>query len=388
TLNWVAKDGSGNPIPSIVVMRQGAPVSAQPPVGATLTGNAAFGQGSNLGGNNYVVFVSANPPASINNTVTVTGLTLGQTYYATVFTYAGAGATRVFNNAGISSTLLDASITNIIASVAGGIPKGGIGTVLVQGASTAGPIQISTTGATYTSDNTNIIQIFAGGLTGITNGTANVTVTLGGFTNSTAVTVRAPSFGDNFAVQHDYLVDGVTNTAWDGLYNITAATNPIPGSTYVPLANSGTTVASSPVTNVVITGTNVVGTTTNFIYATNVVAGLNIKGSGDGWENNNSGGFFLFKYVPGDFQMAVHIQSFQVAGFNQPGILARAYSISNGVAGYPLGYALTNGGGTNSVREYWVDLTRFDEFGIGTYARTNIDVAVSQNTQTDQGDGN
>src|SRR6185312_15907467 len=112
TLNWVAKDGSGNPIPSIVVMRQGAPVSAQPPVGATLTGNAAFGQGSNLGGNNYVVFVSANPPASINNTVTVTGLTLGQLYYATVYTLAGTGASTVINPfTDASANLIDAAIT-------------------------------------------------------------------------------------------------------------------------------------------------------------------------------------------------------------------------------------------------------------------------------------
>ncbi len=97
TLNWVSEDGSGNPVPSLVVVRQGAPVSAQPPVGAVLTGNSVFKSGSNLGAGNYVVFASANPPASINNTVTVTGLTLGQTYYATAYSYAGAGATRVIN---------------------------------------------------------------------------------------------------------------------------------------------------------------------------------------------------------------------------------------------------------------------------------------------------
>ena len=202
--------------------------------------------------------------------------------------------------------------------------------------------------------------------------------------------MRPPSFGDEFGVAHDYIVDGVTNTAWDGLYNPAAGTNPVPGSAYAPLVNSGTTVASvGPVTNVVAVSTNVVAGVTNVVFATNVANGITIQGSGDGWENNNSGGFFLYKYVPGNFQMAVHIQPpFSAVAFNQPGLLARGYAISNGIAGYPLGYAVTNAGGTNDAREYWVDLARFDEFNIGTYARRNLDGAVSQNTQTDQGDGN
>jgi hypothetical protein len=49
---------------------------------------------------------------------------------------------------------------------------------------------------------------------------------------------------------------------------------------------------------------------------------------------------------------------------------------------------LTNSTGVLDAGEYWVDLTRFDEFGIGTYARDNIDSVVSQNTQTDINDTN
>ena len=340
TLNWAAANSSGNPVSSIVVMRQGAPVSAQPPVGASLTGNSVFGTGSNLGGGNYVVFVSANPPASTNNTVTVTGLTSGQLYYATVYTYAGTGASKVINPVtAASGNLIDAAITNIFSSVIGGIPKGGIGTVSIQGVTSTGQlIGISTAGATYSSDNTNVIQILAGVLTGVTNGTAHITVTLGVYTNVIGVVVRAPSFADEFGVVHDYLVDGVTNAPWDGLYNISAAVgNPIPGSTYVPLANTVTTMAYSGLVTNVVTTTNIVGTTTNIINTTNIANGMTIQSSGDGWEGNNSGGFFLFKYVPGNFQVAVHIQSLQVAGFNQPGLLARGYAISNGISGYPAG---------------------------------------------------
>ena len=117
---------------------------------------------------------------------------------------------------------------------------------------------------------------------------------------------------------------------------------------------------------------------------------------GNGWEANDVGGFFLFKYVPGNFQMATHIYSFDVGAYNQPGILARAYAVSNGIPGWPLGYAVKNAGGTNDVGEYWVSLARFDEFNIGTYARQTIDGGVStlnvggttQSGQTDQADAN
>jgi len=389
TLNWVAADGSGNPVPSIVVMRRGAAVSAQPPVGASLTGNSVFGLGSNLGASNYVVFVSANPPASTNNTVTVTGLTSGQLYYANVYTYAGSGASTVINPfTTASDNLIDAAITNIATSVLGGIPQGGIGTVMVQGiTSTGDKIPISTAGATYVSDNTNVIKILAGVLTGITNGSANVTTVLGPYTSTIGVVVRPPSFTDEFTAAHDYLVDGVTNSTWDGLYNPSPAGNPIPGSTYVPLAGSGATEALvGPVTNIVTT-TNIVGTVTNVVTVTNVANALTMLSSGDGWENNNSGGFFVFKYVPANFQVAVHIFTMQVAAYNQPGLLARAYMTSNGIPGYPLGYAVTNAGGTNDAGEYWIDLTRFDEFGIGTYARRDVDSVVSQNTQSDPAPG-
>ena len=369
TLNWVAADGNGNPVPSMVVMRQGGPVTAQPPVGALPTGNAVFGQGTDLGGHNYVVFVSNNPPASTNNTVTVTGLTAGQLYYAAIYTFAGTGTSTRFNSAtGATGNLVDASITNIVASVPGGIPEGGIGTVLVQGVASDGTlVPISSSSATYTSGDTNIIKILNGVLTGISNGTAAVTVSLGNYTNVANVTVRPPTFTDEFGVSHDYLAAGVTGSGWDGLYNPNPATNPIPGSLYVPLANSGAFVADAN-----ITSNNV----------------LTITAAGDGWENTASGGFFLFKNVPGDFQAAVHIRSFDVAAFNQPGLLARAYAISNGLSGWPLGYVVPNSGGTNDAGEYWVSLTRFDEYGIGTYARRNLDGAVVQNSQLDQGDGN
>jgi hypothetical protein len=112
---------------------------------------------------------------------------------------------------------------------------------------------------------------------------------------------------------------------------------------------------------------------------------LTVTAAGDGWENDAGGGFFLYRYVPGDFQMSVRIDSYQIAGFNQPGLLARAYGVDTNTfaLGAPFGTILPNANGTNDLGEYWVSLCRFDEFGIGTYARRNIDSAVSQNTQPD-----
>jgi hypothetical protein len=135
-------------------------------------------------------------------------------------------------------------------------------------------------------------------------------------------------------------------------------------SPYVPLAGSGTTQADAS-----ITSNNV----------------LTVTARGDGWENGASGGFFLYRYVPGDFQMAVQVQAYSVSNYNQPGLLARGYTVStNGDLGAPLGLIVPNGNGTNDQGEYWVSFTRFDEFNIGTYARRNVDSGVSQNTQNDQ----
>jgi hypothetical protein len=77
-INWTPGAGSTG---SVVVVRAGIPVNAQPIAGTTYTGNAAFGAGSQLGGGNYVVYVGT------GNTVTVTGLTPGTKYYVAVYSY-------------------------------------------------------------------------------------------------------------------------------------------------------------------------------------------------------------------------------------------------------------------------------------------------------------
>ncbi|HYG23086.1 MAG TPA: hypothetical protein VEH04_09910 [Verrucomicrobiae bacterium] len=365
TLDWVAADGSGNPVPSIVVMRASAPVSVQPSLGQPIVANASFGTpATGLGSGNFVVFASSSP-ASTNNTVTVTGLTPGVTYYAAVYTFAGSGSTATYGP-GISSSLPAGFLQQIQATLAGGIPLGGIGQLSVLASYNGVPVNVSATAAVSSGD-TNIIKVLNGVLTGVALGSAPITTVFSGMTNVTQITVRAPAFVDSFETSRDYLVAGVAGSGWDGLYSPAEGNNPIPGSLYEPLAGSGTTVADANIT-------------TN--------GALTITSAGDGWENGNVGGFFLYKFVPGDFQAAVKIETFDATAFNQPGLLARGYAVSNSILGLPMGYAVTNADGTNTAGEYWVSLTRFDEFGIGTYARRNIDNAVSQNTQPDANDTN
>lgn len=371
TLNWVAADGSGNPIPSIVVMRADAPVSARPNSGASVTGNSVFGQGSNLSDGNYVVFVSDNPPASTNNTVTVTGLTAGVTYYAAVFTFSGSGASTTYSvlpTSGASAVQVDGTLVGLVVPQPPSIPMGGIGKLQGLAAYGSGAltayIDVSSSLA-VTSGDTNVVRVLGGVMTGIANGTAQVSASFGGFTNTLGVTVRSPVFTDNFGVNHDYLNNGVAGTGWQGMYSPGAAGTQVPDSPYVPLALSGTTVADANISS-------------------NGV--LTVSSAGDGWENAAAGGFFLFRYVPGDFQMAVHIQTMDIATFNQPGLMARAYGVdTNGNIGTPFGVVYTNASGTYDLGEYWVSFVRFDEYNIGTYARRNIDSGVSQNTQTDPG---
>jgi hypothetical protein len=80
--------------------------------------------------------------------------------------------------------------------------------------------------------------------------------------------------------------------------------------------------------------------------------------------------------------MAVHIIDYDIINYTFPGLGARAYSKgTNGTdVGAPFDLGLTNG-------ESWVSFTRFDEFGIGTYARLNIDNAVLQSTQPNPANG-
>src|SRR5262249_28470276 len=172
-----------------------------------------------------------------------------------------------------------------------------------------------------------------------------------------------PTFTDNFGVNHDYLNNGVAGSGYDGVY---LKQGDIPESTF-----NGTGLTLGADANMGIP---------------NVLSITNQNGQ---WENDGNDGFFLFKYVPGDFQVSVHISDYQIVAYTFPGLGARAFS--HGADGnhvgapFAIGYTTDQTLGTNG--EDWVSFTRFDEFGIGTYARLNITNNVLQSTQPNPDNG-
>ncbi|HWV99228.1 MAG TPA: hypothetical protein VNZ64_05985 [Candidatus Acidoferrum sp.] len=325
TFNWVAADAAGNPIRSGLIMRAGAPITAFPTlaqagnIGGTGT-PVNFGSGVSAGDGNWLTFVTGNPASSTNVTCTVQNLSPGVVYYAAVITFTGAGGNKSFNNAlpasGANTSLQDGSLLGISMPPVPSIPIGGIARPVVLGHFQGGTIVDISPHVLMVSTNTSVIITTNGILTGMASGTIFLSASYGGFTNTFNATVRPPTFTDEFAVNHDYLALGVAGSSWSGFYNVTGATNPIPNSEFTgAVPGDGATVVDANITsNGVLTVTQI----------------------GMGWENDSVDGSFLFKYVPGDFQVAVHLLNMDTTAYNQPGLLARAFSAgTNGNALIP-----------------------------------------------------
>jgi hypothetical protein len=375
TFSWIAASVAGAPIRSMLVMRAGAPVTAAPTLAqAGQIGGTAnpvnFGTGVNLGGGNWMVFATGNPAASTNVACTVQGLTPGVVYYAVVYTFTGAGATKAFNvvvpPSGASTSLQDGALVSLEVLQPPPIPLGGLQVLQVIGHYQGGAVVNVSPFAQVTSGNPSVIVTTNGALSGIGLGTATVTVIYSGNTNVVNATVRAPGFTDNFNVNHDYVASRATGSPWDGVY---LNYGDVPESTFLVnnVLQQGVTAWADA--NVLSNG---------FLTVTN---------QNGGWENAENDGFFLFKYVPADFQMAVHISQYEIVAFTFPGIGARAYSF--GTNGTDIGAPFDIGFGTNGPAngECWVNFTRFDEFGIGTYPRLNFDNVVLQSIQLNPNNG-
>jgi len=92
TINWV-KGSSGNAANTIVLMKAGAGLAADPADGATYSASAAFGSGTMIGSTGYYVVYKGT-----GSSVPVTGLAPNTTYYLRVYAYsAGASGTENYN---------------------------------------------------------------------------------------------------------------------------------------------------------------------------------------------------------------------------------------------------------------------------------------------------
>jgi hypothetical protein len=375
TLNWQQASNNGAPATSFVVMRDGAPVSQQPPYGFLSTADSQFGAGTDLGGGNFVV------ARGVQTSVTVTGLKPGDTYYAAVYGYINSSTTKIFNTETEAfGSIQNGTPTNMITTLPNpSIPINGLGSAIVNLVFSGNAINPANFGAftTITSSDTNVAVGDGGLITGIGPGTATLQVVFStgtaSFTNFVTVTVRAPAFTDNFTNAHNYLANGVTGTPWSGLYDYPS--NTIPNTDFV----------SDPAASIL---TADAGITTN--------GTLTVSTENVGWEYAQNDGFFLYKYVPADFQMAVHLVNFNVysnelvtagvSAYDNPGLLARLYSSPGGVPGS--GFDVLTGATGTTNEEDWISWTRFDQFGIGTYARAEIaNAKILSSTQPDVGSG-
>ena len=366
TFSWNAGT-TANPVRSFLVMRQGGPITAQfyPAMAASVggTGNpVSFPSGFDLGDGNYVVYGSPFGGTSTNFSATVMGLTPGEEYYVGVYAFTGSGATKQINPVlpatGATANLVDGVLESITVTPPPTVPLGGLVIPEVIGHYTGGGVKNVSAFADFTSADTSTAAIGAGSgaVSGMALGSTTVQVVYKGFTNVFAVTVRPPTFTDEFNAAHDYVANGAAGSPWDGIY---LNQGDIPETGY---AGTGSTSAANA-SGGVLAVTNQVG----------------------GWAGDQNDGFFLFKYVPGDFQAAVHCKDFQIAIYQEVGLLARGYSFgTNGTdRGAPFGRGLA----TPTSAEYWMGFTKFDEYGIGTYARRNLNNVEEQFTQLPTGPG-
>jgi hypothetical protein len=366
TFTWNAGT-TANPVRSFLVMRLGGPVTAQfySAMAGSVGGTGdpvSFPSGFDLGGGNYVIYGSPFGGTSTNFTVTVMGLTPGEEYHVGVYTFTGSGPTKQINlilpATGATASLVDGVLQSLTVTPPPSVPLGGLVIPQVVGNYTGGGVKNVSAFADLTSANTNVAAIGAGSgaISGMGIGSTTVEVVYKGFTNSVVITVRPPSFTDEFNTVHDYVASSTTGSPWDGVY---LNQGDIPETGYAGTGSTLEAVASGGVLSV----TNQVG----------------------GWAGAQNDGFFLFKYVPGDFQAAVYCADFQIAAYQEVGLLARGYSFgTNGTdKGAPFGRGLA---ATNSA-EYWMGFTKFDEFNIGTYARRNLNDVEEQFTQLPTGAG-
>jgi len=86
-VSWTNGNGSNR----IVVVHEGAAVDTDPAYQVTYTANATFGSGDQLGTGNYVVYNGT------GSSVTMTGLTYGNTYHVRVYEYNGIAGDETYN---------------------------------------------------------------------------------------------------------------------------------------------------------------------------------------------------------------------------------------------------------------------------------------------------
>jgi endonuclease G len=148
TLSWT----NGNGASRIVLARQGSAVDAAPADGTSYTASGTFGNGSQIGTGNFVVY------AGSSNSVNVTGLSPATNYYFAVFEYNGFGV----NSDYLTASPATGNVTTASAfTVSGNIVNGGANLSGITVTLTGGASPLTTT--TDASGNYSFADVAAGG---------------------------------------------------------------------------------------------------------------------------------------------------------------------------------------------------------------------------------
>lgn len=155
------------------------------------------------------------------------------------------------------------------------------------------------------------------------------------------------TYSDSFNTNVNYLTSGIVGTIWDGVYFGAGEFNNTGG-------GSGETVQCDA----------------------NITAGstLTLQTTGTAWEGADDDGFYLFKVVPGDFSMSVHVVSpYNATAYNTAGLQAREFAPNGDPAG---------------GSENFVSWTRFDEYSFANYMRSEVNGGVGQFNPTNYPNAN
>lgn len=188
-ISWTPGAGSEG---SVVVMRQGGPLTAQPSDYTPYTASSQFGQGTELGYRNFVVY------AGPGNSVVVTGLSGAHPYHVAVFSYVGSGSNVNYTlaNAPTGSATPPAVLQSIALILPEQLQTNGYAYAVVRAHFDDGSTATVTGQSTFQSSNPGAFTVSAAGLVsgvGATVGaTATITAAYQGFTNSRLVTAVGP----------------------------------------------------------------------------------------------------------------------------------------------------------------------------------------------------
>ncbi|HEX7653488.1 MAG TPA: LamG-like jellyroll fold domain-containing protein, partial [Verrucomicrobiae bacterium] len=199
-LTWTPGAGSAG---SLVVMSAGQAGTQQPNYGTSYAGNPIFGSGPDLGGGNFVVF------AGSGNTVTVTNLTPGVRYYATVYAYNGSGTGTVLNlaDAPTANQLAAGVVQSLTLTVPTQIPLGATAQAVVTAGFAGGSPAVVTGSAGFASSAPGVVTVSTNGvLTAVGYGTANVSASFQGWNVTNPVTVVNPLI-TNLRHRYPFLTD-------------------------------------------------------------------------------------------------------------------------------------------------------------------------------------